>query len=397
MQPNRRDFLKTSSLASLGVLAPATLVRAASIPAKRDGHSVLVVVQLSGGNDGINTVIPYRDPGYAKHRPELRLAEDRLLKLDDHFALHPALKPLMPLIEDHRLSIVQGVGYPNHDRSHFRSMAIWHHARRDPEDHDGVGWLGRALDRAPSRSNDAASLFVGGGVAPVAIRGSRAAASSIDRIEQFLLAKDADPRPLASPPADAGVTSFVHRSIIDACGTADRIAALTSADRDKALYPRIELARRLRLIAQLLKVDHGARVYYVRQAGYDTHAAQSGTHATLLSRLARSLAAFLTDLRTARLDDRVAVLVFSEFGRTVRENASRGTDHGTAGPVFVAGKNLRQPLVGTAPSLEDLEDGEPKVGIDFRRVYATLIRDVLGTAPEAVVGQATPLSLFRRG
>lgn len=396
MTTDRRRFLQTSSLLALGAVAP----RALALPsptARDDARKILVVVQLSGGNDGINTVVPYRDPGYAKNRDSLRLAEDQLLKLDDHVGLHPSLKPLMKLIEHKRLSVVQGVGYDEPDRSHFRSMAIWHHARRNPDDHTGVGWIGRALDKQTNglKSRDPAALFVGGGAAPTAIRGHRAAAAAIERVDDFLLAPGIDPRKLlAKSTSGDDVESFVARSLRDACKTSDRIATLAASRSDAADYPGFTLARRLRLIASLLKVGHGSRVYYVSQGGYDTHSSQLNTHASLLTQLARSIEAFLKDLESAKLDDRVTLLLFSEFGRTLQENASAGTDHGTAGPVFIAGKNLAKPVLGTAPDLEDLVDGEPKAGIDFRTVYATLLDEVLGVPAPTVVPGVQPLPLF---
>ncbi len=396
MSFDRRRFL-AGSVACAGSAAALRATRG-WLPTPTDaGDRVLVVVQLGGGNDGINTVVPFADDGYGRNRDALRLPRKELLHLDDHVGLHPALQPLMRPLEDGRLCIVQGVGYARPDRSHFRSMAIWHSGRRDPSAHDGLGWLGRALDRAPRRpTGDPAALFIGTGAPPVAVRGARAAAASLESLDDFALTTGADPRAaLAALRADTDLIGFVQRSLIDACQTADRIAALRAHMRNGARYPRSGLGQRLGQIAQLLECGHGARVYYTEQTGYDMHAGQLPRHSALLSELAEALTAFIDDLAAAGLDQRVLVLVFSEFGRTLRENASTGTDHGTAGPVLVLAPRVATPLFGRAPDLIDLEDGEPKASIDFRRIYASVLGDWLGIEPGTVVGPAfAPLPLL---
>jgi uncharacterized protein (DUF1501 family) len=366
---------------------------------QRDGR-VLVVIQLSGGNDGINTVVPFKDEGYIKNRKALRLPENRLLKIDDKTALHPALSDAMKLLETKRLTIVQGVGYPNPNRSHDRSMAIWQTARFDPEEHKGHGWLGRALDIDASPS-----LFVGTTALPIALRGRRSAASALSRLEEFqLLGEAASVRTMASSAtaddlprgADATPLAFIHRSFLDAYTTCDRLADVARVQDSGVNYPSSGLANRLQLIARLLKTGFAARAYYTSQGGYDTHAAQLQTHANLLREMGGALRAFLDDLGAARLAERVAVLVFSEFGRQVRENGSAGTDHGTAAPVLLAGGGVKSGLVGTAPNLLDLVGNAPKMTMDFRRVYATVLEDWLGvTSKDALGGAFERLPLFR--
>jgi uncharacterized protein (DUF1501 family) len=387
----RRDFLRTSSLLALAPAVPGFLARTArAAKPERDGR-VLVVIQLDGGNDGINTVVPFADGGYAKHRKALRLPKERLVKVNDAVGLHPSLGDFGKLLEAGKLAVVQGVGYPNPSRSHFRSMAIWHTARLDAEEQAGLGWLGRGLDQAPGAS----SLLVGAGPPPVALRGRRAVASAVERIEDFTLAAGADPRKALTreEPAD-DLAAFVRRSMLDAYGTADRLKEV--AGGDGARYPQTGLANRLRLVARLLKTGVGARVYYTTQGSYDTHSAQLFTHANLLFDLASSVRAFLDDLTAARLADRVAILAFSEFGRRVQENGSAGTDHGTAGPVFLAGPGVKGGLVGKTPSMADLEAGDLKMGLDFRRVYATVLEDWLGLPAQAALsGAFERLPLFR--
>jgi uncharacterized protein (DUF1501 family) len=388
---NRRDFLRTSSLLALAPAVPGFLARTArAARPERDGR-VLVVIQLDGGNDGINTVVPFRDDGYARHRKVLRLPKERLVKVSATVGLHPALGDFGKLLEAGKLAVVQGVGYPNPNRSHFRSMAIWHTARLDAEEQAGLGWLGRGLDQTPGAS----SLLVGAGTPPVALRGRRAVASALERIEDFTLAAGADPRKALprDEPAD-DLAAFVRRSMLDAYATADRLKEV--GREDGARYPGTGLANRLRLIARLLKTGVGARVFYTTQGSYDTHSAQLNTHSNLLFELAGAVRAFIDDLTAARLEDRVAVLAFSEFGRRVQENGSSGTDHGTAGPVFLAGAGVKGGLVGKTPSMTDLEAGDLKMGLDFRRVYATVLEDWLGLPAQAALsGSFERLPLFR--
>jgi uncharacterized protein (DUF1501 family) len=405
----RRAFLQSSTLLALAPTVPGFLAQTArAAKPERDGR-ILVVVQLDGGNDGINTVVPFADQGYAKHRTALRLAKDRLVKVNDKVGLHPSMDGVGKLLEAGKLAIAQGVTYPNPSRSHFRSMAIWHTARLDAEEQAGLGWLGRGLDEAAGAS----SLLVGSGPPPVALRGRRAVASAIERVEDFTLAPGADPRKaLAALPyplpqrggegrvrgeeASDDLTAFVRRSMLDAYATADRLADHAQARDGDTRYPQTGLGNRLRLVSRLIKVNTGARVLYTTQGGYDTHSAQLFTHANLLFELSNAVKAFVDDMAAAGLGDRVAVLCFSEFGRRVQENGSNGTDHGTAGPVFLAGAGVQGGLVGATPSMTDLEDGDLKMSLDFRRVYATVLQDWLGLPPKAALaGDFERLPLFR--
>jgi uncharacterized protein (DUF1501 family) len=394
----RRDFLGASlsgsSLIALAPTVPGFLARTARAAAPRRDGRVLVVLELNGGNDGINTVVPFADEGYAKHRKALRLAKDRLVKVNDHLGLHPSLQGFGKLLEAGHLLIAQGVSYPNPSRSHFQSMATWHTARLDPEDHKGPGWLGRALDGA---GGTASSLQVGPDPPSGAIRGRRSIATAIARIEDLTLDAGSDPRKAlaATRPGD-DTAAFVRRSLLDAYATADRMQQLASY-KDDARYPQGALASRLQLIARLLKGGQDTRIFYALQPGYDTHSAQLVTHSNLLLELSGALKAFLDDLTAAGLADRVVVLLFSEFGRTVAENGSAGTDHGTSGPVFLAGPNVRGGLVGATPSLLDLDPkfGDLRTTIDFRRIYATILDDWLGLrSKEALGGAFESLPLF---
>jgi uncharacterized protein (DUF1501 family) len=376
---NRRQFLQSSSLLALAPTVPLFLARTArAAGADKDGR-VLVVVQLDGGNDALNTIIPYADPTYEKLRPKLRIDKKNLLKLSDKLGLHSALKPLDKLLQAGHLAVAPGVGYPNPNRSHFESMAIWHTARFDPEERKGYGWIGRALDPK------AGTAFVVGPAVPGALRGRRSTAVALNRIEDMLLADPSAATPMAGPDSANDLQAFVRRQAVDAQAAADKLAHLAGGD-DGGRYPGTGLAERLKLVARLMKSNLDSRVFYTVQAGYDTHASQVFTHANLLNEFAGAVAAFFEDLKGAKLAERVTLLAFSEFGRTIQENGSAGTDHGTAGAVFLAGLGVKGGAFGSMPSLTDLVKGEPKMTTDFRQVYASVLEDWLGLAAADVLG-----------
>ncbi len=397
---SRRDFLKRASLVALAPVVPTFLARTARAAAPDKDGRILVVVQLDGGNDGINTVVPFADEGYAKCRPTLRLRKEQLVKVNDSVGLHPEMTDAGQLLESGRLAILQAVGYPNPNRSHFESMAIWHTARFDPEERGGLGWIGRGLDGGPAPPGGVpAAVFVGGRQMPVALRSRRSVASGLTRPEDFVLAPEAKPgrAGLGAEPKD-DLLAFVRRSALDGYATAERMADVVRAADGSARYPATDLGQQLRLVARLIKGGVGTRVYYARQPGYDTHVTQLGPHAALLRELSAALKAFLDDLAAAKLAERVTVLAFSEFARTVKENGNAGTDHGTAGPVFLAGPAVKVGVVGTMPKLldPDPKHGDLRVGTDFRAVYATVLEDWLGLpAKTALGGTFERLPLFR--
>jgi uncharacterized protein (DUF1501 family) len=396
----RRRFLarglRDSTLIALAPTLPGFLARTAHAAGpQRDGR-ILVVLQLDGGNDGINTVVPFKDEGYAKYRKAIRLPAKRLIQINSEVGLHPAMADAGRLLESERLAIVPGVGYPNPSRSHFRSMAIWQSARLDEPDHTGLGWVGRGLDEGPpTRDGAPAAMLIGPDSPPPAMRGRRSVSAALDRLDDYaLIDNKAESQPIGFSSAGDDLGQFLRRNLLDAYTTADRLEAVAGA-RGDAPYPESELARRLKLTARLIKAGLGTRVYYLEQGGYDTHGHQLPLHAPLLEELSASLRAFLDDLAAARQADRVLVLVFSEFGRRVAENGSLGTDHGTAGPVLLAGPRVRPGLHGTYPSLADLVDGDLKMTVDFRRVYATVLESWLGLASKVTLGGAfDPLLLL---
>jgi uncharacterized protein (DUF1501 family) len=396
---NRRDFLKSSTLVALAPTVPSFLTSAArAAPSQRDGR-VLVVIELKGGNDGINTIVPYADPGYAKNRQSLRLPTAQLIKVNDHVGLHPALRGAEKLLESHRLAIVQGVGYPNPNRSHEHSMTIWQTARLSPEKQD-LGWLGSALDASdPPTDGSPGAVLSGLDALPRALWGQRSRAATMSGFEDLCVSGSLNPRrAIAEPGTGSDLKAFMCRSFLDAYASADRLKEVARAKDPGGVYPETQLGERLRLIAQLLKGGFHTRVFYAIQAGYDNHYGQAAIHAQLLGELGNALGAFLDDLAAANLAERVLVLCFSEFGRTVQQNGSAGTDHGTAGPVLLAGPCVKAGLVGTTPSLEDLDQqGELKVGIDFRQVYATVLEEWLELPSKtALAGDFKCLPLFQK-
>jgi uncharacterized protein (DUF1501 family) len=409
MHPTRRDFLRaglgSSTLLACGLSVPTFLARTANLLAAENRTApssgrVLVVLQLDGGNDGLNTVVPYGDDAYVKHRPRLHLPKNNLHRIDDHVGLHPALTGLSQLLQDGRLAMVQSVGYPNPNRSHFESMRIWHTARLGATA-DTPGWLARASDHdLGRRSADSPALHISAGLLPQALFGGQRQVPSLQTLAQFrrrvgvpesagaAAQRSALDEVAGLERADSGLLQFVQRTAVISYTSSARLEAVAQGRAGPEGYPENNpLAQRFRLIAQLIKAGLGTSIYYTQHAGFDTHASQLGTHFGLLGEMGTALQAFLDDLKKSGDAGRVVVLVFSEFGRRLTENASNGTDHGTAAPVLLAGDGVRPGLHGPYPNLVDLADGDPKHAIDFRQVYAALLDGWLGCSGEAVLGE----------
>lgn len=409
MHTSRRRFLQStlgaSTLLSTAGAVPHLFTRTALAAAKQPGEQILVVVQLSGGNDGLNTVVPYADELYEQNRIALRIDKNTVLKLDDAVGLHPNLKGFAKLAEQGTFSVVQGVGYPNPDRSHFSSMDIWHTAERTPERRRD-GWLGRCVDLNVGGGDgaSAAALHLGAGPLPLALSSRASAIPSIESLDGFRLRDEralqlAQLEGLASARRDASsdMLAFLQRTTLGAYASSERVRSALEAESSAAEYPGHRLAGKLKNVARLIDSGLETRIYYVSLDGFDTHANQRQTHANLMTELSESVTAFINDLATRGHLDRTTVLMFSEFGRRVKENASLGTDHGAAAPLFLAGGRLRTPgVVGKHPSLSDLDrEGDLKFHTDFRSVYAAILSDRLGASAREVLGaEYSPLSLF---
>jgi uncharacterized protein (DUF1501 family) len=409
MHPTRREFLRlglgSSTLLACGTSVPTFLARSASALAAAGGSTskknILVVLELNGGNDGLNTVVPYAEDEYRKRRPKLQVSPDRVLRIDDCVGLHPSLKGMAKLLQAQQLAIVQSVGYPNPNRSHFESMAIWQCARLRPAA-DIPGWLARSIDPRPAAlGGDAPALHIAESLLPQALSGSQRQVPSLLSLEQFrrrLGVPDSSGAALQRAALDrissqgrsepGSLVQFVQRSTLVTYASSARLEAVLQGQRTGAAYPEsYSLAGHLKLIAQLIKAGLTTSIYYTQLGGFDTHANQFYTHAKLLQEVGDSLHAFLEDLNQAGNGKRVLVLMFSEFGRRLAENGSGGTDHGTAAPVFLLGGSLRAGLYGPYPNLHDLQDGDPKHAIDFRQVYATLLDRWLNCPSQPVLGE----------
>jgi len=414
MLQTRRDFLQaalgTSTLMSLGSVVPDFLVRSATAAARRDDRdTVLVVIQLTGGNDGLNTVVPYADDEYDRNRTTLRLPTNDLHKIDSLLGFHPRMQAFQRLYQDGYLSIVQGAGSPISDQNHERAMRMWHTA--DPQrPQRQTGWLGRVVDGVWNLGKpDTTAVFVGPIPRPFALNAENVVVPSLRSVEDLRehvgWAVPTIPRPYSGEsvgtahPTDSALLQFMRQSSQDARARSERIEATIKTPGGD--YPPFGLARDLRTVAQLIRADIGIRIFFAELGGgglggFDNHANQLGNHCALLNQLAESVAAFIYDLKRDQQLDRVLLMTFSEFGRTVKENGRRGTDHGAAAPMFLAGGRVKGGLVGPHPSLTDLDKGALKVHTDFRRVYATALDRWLGFASEPVLGgRFEPLDILK--
>jgi uncharacterized protein (DUF1501 family) len=400
MSVTRRSFLKATAggaaLVSFAPTVPGVLARAAAAPQRDDHDTVLVVVQLSGGNDGLNTVVPYDDDQYARARTTLRLPADQVHKIDLRVGLHPRMNAMMRLYKEGYLSIVQGVGYPNQDRSHPRGMRIWHTADpRRPERQ--TGWLGRVADHAcQAHGADVPAVFMGPIARPFAVNAEKTVVPSIRSTDELVVQRmpgDVDrwATEARRTTDDNPLLGFVGQSAREAYAGSRRLAAVLEASNDATDYPPSKLAKDFRSVAQLIRAELGIRIFLTEIGGggiggFDNHANQLGNHCALLEQLSEAVAAFIDDLHRDKLADRVVLMTFSEFGRTLAENGRHGTGHGAAAPVLLAGGRLKGGLTGEHPDLSDLDNGAPKFHTDFRRLYATMLDRWLGFDSTAVLG-----------
>jgi uncharacterized protein (DUF1501 family) len=399
-------------------LSDAQDVKRTQQPSGKDGK-ILVVVQLGGGNDGLNTVVPYADDQYHRLRPTLGKEPKAVLKIDNYIGLHENLAPLKKIFDDGQLAVIQGVGYPNPNRSHFRSMDIWQSAQPD-RDVAETGWIGRYFDNTCPGTDPNVGVSIGESL-PLAMQGDRILPLSFDRPDNYRYkGRDVDDylklnkateaanitraevsadrllrRPERDIPTPQSQLDFLHRTAMDAQISSNDILRFTR-QYNGAEYPANDFGNGLRMVAAMIGGQLPTRVYYVTLGGFDTHAAETARHDQLMTQLSAGLAAFWGDMKRQGNQDRVMMMTFSEFGRRVAQNASNGTDHGTAAPMFVIGGNVKQGVIGNHPSLTDLDQGDLKYHIDFRSVYASILQDWLGTASKPILGsQFNTLSIVR--
>ncbi|MBL0922382.1 MAG: DUF1501 domain-containing protein [Phycisphaerales bacterium] len=413
---SRRAFIARSMvLASAAVTIPRFLDRSALALAAPAGagtsvpgipqERILVVVQLGGGNDGLNTVVPFAQPAYYNARPAIAIPEAQVLKLGSRepVGLHPGLRGLQDLHDQGLLSVVQGVGYPNPNRSHFVSMDIWQTA---DESGVGQGWLGRYFDNECAGRPDCGGVAIGR-TAPLAMEGRKVRPVAFETADLFRWTGEdlheamAEPyrRLAADAPADGDSSlEFLTRTAMDAQLSSDAIRRAVSAT-PLVNYPRTGLARQLSMIAAMIRAGLPTRVYYASMSGFDTHAGQGGAqgrHAQLLAEFGDAVKAFYDDLRAQGAHERVLTMSFSEFGRRVGQNASAGTDHGAAAPMFLVGPMVRPGVANPHPSMTELDDGDLKHTVDFRAVYAAALADWMKADARAVLGaNARPMRLIQ--
>ncbi len=394
----RREFIRgTGGLGFLAFsgFAPSFLAQSAlaQTPAPERDRSILVIIQLAGGNDGLNTVVPHTDDRYYNLRPGIGLREN-LLNINDDLALHPACQELHHLYNEGNLSIIQNVGYPNPNRSHFRSTEIWE-TGSDSDTFQREGWLGRFLDNSCSGS-------------PIAADSDPAAVHVSDMIPQSYLSnrshslfgmkaygkfdRSDDPADLAYEKllqADhiEGNATYLQQTMMNTLVTERRVERIIAKYKAQANYPNTTLAQSLKRVAALVHANMETRVYYVSQSGYDTHANQLNNHQRLLSELSAAMGAFQNDLNAHKKDDQVMTMTFSEFGRRPAENGSGGTDHGTAAPLFVMGSKVKGGLLGSAPDLGISEKEDLEYATDFRGIYSSVIDKWLEADSSQILGE----------
>ena len=433
----RRDFLRSSVLGSaLSWTVPAFLANTFSVlhseaadkatqPATGRDSNILVILQMAGGNDGLNTVVPYANDYYHRARPRIGVAAEKVLKLNDDVGLHPNLSGFKELYDAGQLSVIQGVGYPNPNRSHFRSTEIWETAC-DADRVEQYGWLGRYFDNTCSGCDPTVAVNIGRQM-PQAfaakqpkgvsldspqnyrfISGERAKAGEMSSTEESfrklnqpdseMLDNSGDTIGMLHGPVkhSGSALDFLERTALDAQVSSDEIRAISSRIENKATYPANQLGNSLKLVAKLIGGGLPTRIFYVSQGGYDTHTNQANTHERLLKELGDSVKAFVEDMKAQGNMSRVLLMTFSEFGRRVAENASTGTDHGAAAPMFIIGNKVKAGLLGQHPGLApgDLFQGDLKYSVDFRSIYAAVLENWLQTKSQPILGKKfTPLPI----
>jgi uncharacterized protein (DUF1501 family) len=400
----RREFIQAGSLATASLMLPKflkALEQPAKVPA---GNKVLVVLQLSGGNDGLNTVIPVQNDIYYRSRPVLGIQKENSLLLNDEVGLNPALPVFRDLYNEGNMGILNSVGYPNPDRSHFRSMDIWQSASRSDE-YVNTGWLGRYLDAQCSGCDKPTQALEVDDVLSLALKGSQVKGlamkdprrlynTSQEKYYRDVLSSYGNATP-SSAKATAGKAGkadepidYLYKTMAETLSSADYIFRQSKMNPTKAAYPASELGQSLKTIASLIFSDINTTVYYVSLGSFDTHVAQNGQQKRLFTEMNDAVAAFVSDLKANNRFQDVMLMTFSEFGRRVNQNASGGTDHGTANNMFLLSGGLhKKGLLNALPDLTDLEQGDLKYKVDFKNVYATVLKRWLEADDVGILGR----------
>jgi uncharacterized protein (DUF1501 family) len=389
---NRRKFLQLGTLATGSSMLPKFLKAfEKKIPGLNANNKVLVVIQLSGGNDGLNTVIPVRNDIYYRMRPGISIAREKALYLVSDCGIHPALTHLKTLYDEGNLAILQNVGYPNPDRSHFRSMDIWQSASSSGE-YLNSGWLGRYLDAQCVNCAHPTQVLEMDDSLSLALTGNQMKGLAL-RDPKRLYETSRDPffRDLidAGAHVDAGdPDSYLYKVMAETLSSADYIFQQSKLHNSLTVYPDTEIGKNFKTIASLIASEINTRVYYVSLGSFDTHAGQQPKQEKLFSELNDALKPFTEDLKSSHRFDDTLIMSFSEFGRRVGENGSGGTDHGTANNMFLIGGALKQKgLLNEMPDLTHLDEGDLEMQLDFKRVYATVLNKWLQADDQIILGK----------
>lgn len=391
MHIKRREFLQVGSLATASLLVPKFLKAFETGRLVPPGNKVVVILQLSGGNDGLNTVIPVRNDIYYKSRPRLGIERTKALSLTDEAGLHPSLTAFADAYNDGSLSILNNVGYPNPDRSHFRSMDIWHTASQSDE-YWNTGWLGRYLDAQCKGCDKPTQALEIDDVLSLALKGEHAKALAFkDPKRLYGTANERFFKEISKSHGkdhhDEEPVEYLYKTMAETLSSADYIYNQSRLHPSSIEYPRTELGNGLKTIASLIYSEINTKVYYLSHGSFDTHINQEAQQARLFKEMNDAVGAFVKDLKKNNRFNDVLFFTFSEFGRRVSQNASGGTDHGTANNMmFISGGLKEKGIINELPDLSNLEDGDLKYNVDFKNVYATVLNKWLGSDDEKILG-----------
>ena len=391
---SRRRFIQKSALASAGTMLVPQFLKAWEKPFA-EGDRILIVLQLSGGNDGLNTIIPFRNDIYFQSRPKIAVKPEKILKVSEELGFNSALEKLRSVYDQGYMSIINNVGYPNPDRSHFRSMDIWQSA--SPKEYLSTGWIGRFLDaNCDGMEHNAIEID---DTLSLALKGEAIKSMALkDPVKLYKATHNTIFKTIAEnqPVADADpIVSYLYKTAAETVSSADYIYNQTKTYSSASQYPNSDLGGRLKTIGTLINSGLNTRVYYAALSGFDTHVNQNGAQERLLTQYSEAVAALIQDLDSHGNLDRTMILTFSEFGRRVSENASGGTDHGTANNIFVFGKKLKQAgFFNSTPDLRSLDEGDLVYQVDFRSVYATLLNKWMNADSSKILNEGFPLLSF---
>jgi len=383
---DRKKFIQLSGFATTALMVPDFL--RASAPFISTNGKKLVIVQMSGGNDGLNTIVPYRNDIYYKSRPTIALKEDNILKLNDELGMNDALLGLKKLYDQGMVTIINNVGYPNPDRSHFRSMDIWHTAS-DSGEYVDTGWVGRYLDSTCAGCAKPVTAIEIDDSLSLAMKGETINGLALHDVGYFYkMMKDAEPFNKPGFNSSNNNLNYLYKTLAETSSSAAYLYEKSDIYHSKAEYPAKGFGKDLKTIAELIISGVDTSVFYTSLSGFDTHVGQQAVQANHLKELSDGLAAFTGDLKANNRFDDVIIFVFSEFGRRVSQNASNGTDHGTANNVFIIGSKLNKAgIYNETPDLAQLDQGDLIHRIDFRQVYATLLNKCLQADDEKILGR----------